>query len=144
MNFRLIVTPIAAIVMGAPALAAPIHLTCKDVKATDNGEPSDLMTYSLFVDPDTGQATSSGSAMELTASADALTLHSQSKKRGEFISSLSIKSFTINRSDLSFKRVSTLLLQDGYASPVRMPSQTTKWLSNGQCQITKMPAGNKI
>jgi len=52
--------------------------------------------------------------------------------------------FRINRADLSFNKKHTLILQTGYASPVHMPSETTEWVTSGQCQITKMPAGNKI
>ena len=124
--------------------AAPTHLTCKDLKSTENGEPDDLNTYMLFVDPDNGTATKDGSKMNLKATADKLRLEAIKQEKGSYQNTFSMYQFTIDRADLSFKKKHAFILQTGYASPVRMPSETTEWVSSGQCQITKMPAGNKI
>ena len=155
MNIRTIVVPIAAIVLGAPALAAPIHLTCNETEVIKNegimttaGRVSSP-TYSMkpwqdipmMISPDQGTAKVWSSDYSLAVYPDRYELSDTQKEESPSDRSLKMSSWEINRETLTMKySSSSLMFHSGF---VRQESNSERE-AVGTCRITPAPKANKI
>lgn len=155
MNFRIIVVPIAAIVLGSPALATPIHLTCNETEVIKNegimttaGRVS-TPTYSMeprkdipmMISPDKGTAKAWSSDYSLTVYPDRYELRDTEEKKSVSDSSLYMTLWEINRETLAMKYSwSGLSFHSGL---IRQKNKSERE-AVGTCRITPAPKANKI
>ncbi|WP_156486677.1 hypothetical protein [Synechococcus sp. MIT S9504] len=111
------------------AEAVPTHITCADITSTWNGSPYTLFTRQVFFDFDANRATINDKERHLKITPAELKIYETGKNRNGKRTSYM---FRVDRSTLKYNHAYEFI------------GSGIKFISNGQCQVAKVLAGNKI